>query len=194
MAGIALVALVALVAGQRFARQSNGEPAAAGTADFAGAAPAAVDQSRAAGAQAPDISGLTPAEAAARLYDRVMGAHERGREDTVQTFAPMAIAAYRMLGRLDADQRYDMGRIAAISGDEVLARAQADTILAQNPTHLLGLILSANAARMRRDTSAERRILNRLASLAPSERAKNLSEYAAHANDIDVALDQARRP
>ena len=78
-----------------------------------------------------------------RLYNRVMGQHERGRADSVRLFAPMAITAYQQLGPLDLDQRYDMGRIAAISGDEALARAEADTILAKHPNHLLGLILAA---------------------------------------------------
>ena len=75
----------------------------------------------------------------------------------------------------------------------VLARAEADTILAQHPNHLLGLILAANAAHMRHDLAAERRYYDELASAAPAERAKQLPEYAEHANDITIALD-ARRP
>jgi hypothetical protein len=188
LAAVALVALVALLAGQRFGRPADDATAtpagAAGAAPFAGATSAG---------QPPDISNLSPAEAAIRLYNRVMGAHERGRADTVQIFAPMAITAYQMLGNLDLDQRYDMGRIAAVSGDEPLARAQADTILAQNPTHLLGLILAANAAHMRKDTAAERSYRDKLAAAAPAERAKKLPEYVTHENDIAVALE-AQRP
>jgi len=188
LAAVALVALVALLAGQRFGRppeDATATPAGApGAAPFAGATGSG---------QAPDISNLSPAEAAIRLYNRVMGAHERGRADTVQIFAPMAITAYQMLGNLDLDQRYDMGRIAAVSGDETLARAQADTILAQNPTHLLGLILAANAAHMRKDAAAERSYRDRLVAAAPAERAKNLPEYVTHENDIAVALE-AQRP
>ena len=106
IAGIALVALIALVAGQRFSRSNNdAEATSAGAAPFAGAT---------GNGQAPDISNLSPAEAAIRLYNRVMGAHERGRADSVQIFAPMAITAYQMLGTLDLDQRYDLGRIAAV--------------------------------------------------------------------------------
>jgi hypothetical protein len=123
----------------------------------------------------------------------VMGAHERGRADSVQIFAPMAITAYQMLGNLDLDQRYDVGRIAAVSGDETLARAEADTILAQNPNHLLGLILAANAAHMRKDAAAERTYRNKFAAAVPAERAKQLPEYVTHENDIEVALE-AQRP
>jgi hypothetical protein len=185
IAGIALVALIALVAGQRFSRLNNdAEATSAGAAPFAGAT---------GNGQAPDISNLSPAEAAIRLYNRVMGAHERGRADSVQIFAPMAITAYQMLGTLDLDQRYDLGRIAAVAGDEALARAQADTILAQHPNHLLGLILAGNAARIRKDSTAERGYHDKLVAAAPAERAKRLPEYVTHENDIAIALD-AKRP
>jgi hypothetical protein len=136
---------------------------------------------------------MSPATAAIRLYDRVMSAHEQGHADTVQMFAPMAIAAYNMIGTLDLDQRYDLGRIAAISGDETLARAQADTILASNPKHLLGLILAGNAARMRKDAAAERSYRDKLVAAVPTERTKQLPEYITHENDITIALD-AKRP
>jgi hypothetical protein len=189
VAAIALVALVALVAGQRFSRGSSNAAPAQGAQNAGAVAPFA----NAGGGQPPDISNMTPAEAAVRLYNRVMGAHERGRADTVQIFAPMAITAYQMIGNLDLDQRYDVGRIAAVAGDESLARAEADTILAQNPNHLLGLILAGNAARMRKDQAAERSYHDKLVAAAPAERAKQLAEYITHENDITIALD-AKRP
>lgn len=184
VAAIAFLALIALVAGQRFSRSASEQPAGAESA----AAPFASG-----GGQAPDISNLTPAEAAMRLYDRVMSQHERGRADSVQIFAPMAIMAYQALGQLDLDQHYDVGRIAAVSGDETLARAEADTILAKDPTHLLGLILAGNAAKMRKDSAAERSYYDKLVAAAPSERGKQLPEYSAHENDITIALE-AKRP
>ena len=186
VAAIALVALVALVAGQRFGRaraESAATPQPEQAAPFAGGA---------GGSRPPDISNLSPADAAIRLYDRVMGMHERGKADSVQLFAPMAIAAYGMIDKLDLDQRYDLGRIAAVSGDQTIARAQADTILAQNPNHLLGLILAANAAKMRNDAAAERSYRDKLAASAASERAKQLPEYTTHTNDIAIALDSKR--
>lgn len=189
VAAIAMVALIALIAGQRFNRPaaSASQP---GAADMGGAAPFAGATGNGA---APDISNLTPADAADRLYDRVMSAHERGISDTVQLFAPMALTAYQMIGPLNLDQHYDVGRIAAVSGDEGLARAEADTILAQHPNHLLGLILAGNAARMRKDTAAERTYHDKLVAVAPTERATQLPEYTTHANDITFALD-AKRP
>jgi hypothetical protein len=193
VAAIALVALIALLAGQRFGRApedatQTAAPAGAPTAD-AGAAPFAGATGN---GSAPDISKLSPAEAAIRLYNRVMGAHERGQADSVRLFAPMAITAYQMIGALDLDQHYDLGRLAAVSGDEGMARAHADTILAQNPTHLLGLILAANAAHMRKDVAAERSYHDKLAASVAAERAKQLPEYTEHENDITVSLNSKR--
>jgi len=184
IAGISLLAVVAFIAAQRF---SGGAPADTAPQQAGASAPTAAT------GQPPDISNLTPAEAAVRLYNRVMGQHERGRADSVQLFAPMAIAAYQQLGPLDLDQRYDVGRIAAVSGDESLARAEADTILSKNPNHLLGLILAANAARIRKDTAAERTYRDKFLAAATAERAKQLPEYITHENDIAIALE-AKRP
>jgi hypothetical protein len=171
------------MAGQRVGRAANDAPAI-----DASSQPVGNETGR-----PPDISNLSPTDAAVRLYNRVMGAHERGRADSVALFAPMAIAAYQMIGNLDLDQRYDLGRIAAVSGDEATARAQADTILARNPTHLLGLILAADAARIRKDSVALRSYRDKLVAAAPAERAKRLPEYVTHENDISLALD-AKRP
>jgi hypothetical protein len=188
VAAIALVAFIALVAGQRFGRTPDQSPAAA-QADGA-AAPFA---SGAGPVAAPDISQMSPGERAIRLYDRIMAAHENGHADTVAMFAPMAIQAYESLDSLDLDARYDLGRIAAISGDETLARAEADTILTKHPNHLLGLILAGNAAHMRKDSAAERAYHDKLAAAAPVERKLNLPEYTTHENDVAIALAE-RRP
>lgn len=184
VAGIALVAFIALVAGQRFGRSPASAPAAT-AAPFADAGGST--------GRPPDLSTMSTSDAAARLYDRVMSAHERGFADTVAFFSPMAIQAYQMIGQLNVDQRYDLGRLGAVSGDQDLARAEADTILSQSPTHLLGLILAGNAASMRKDVAAERDYYDKLKAAASAEQAKNLPEYAEHANDIKLALD-AKRP
>jgi hypothetical protein len=185
VAGIALVAFIALVAGQRFGRSPASNPSVdQSAAPFAGAGGTG---------RPPDLSTMSTSDAAARLYDRVMSAHERGFADTVAFFSPMAIQAYQMIGQLNLDQRYDLGRLGAVSGDQDLARAEADTILSQNPSHLLGLILAGNAANMRKDVAAERQYYDKLKAAAASEQAKNLPEYAEHANDIKMALD-AKRP
>jgi hypothetical protein len=192
VAAIALVALISLVVGQRFGSRTSG---AGGTDVLDGAnaqGPTAISSADAApvGAmpRAPDISQLTPAQRAERLYDRIMTENEAGRTENVRTFLPMAIAAYEMLGPLNLDQRYDLGRIGEVAGDTTLARAQADTILREHPTHLLGLILGAKAARMVGNEPHARQFDARLVSVEPRERTAARPEYLLHRNDIDSAL------
>ena len=181
VAAIALVAFIALVAGQRFSRSNT----------VTEAPPADLPAAQSGGAP-PDISQMTPEERAERLYDRVMALNERGRADSVRFFAPMAMQAYRMLGTLNADQRYDLGRIAAVSGDAQTAKAEADSILGTQPQHLLGLLLAADAARERGDQAAETSYLRRFVAAEPAERARQLPEYQQHANEIDTRLAKAR--
>lgn len=135
---------------------------------------------------------MTPTERAERLYDRVMSLAERGRADSVQFFMPMAIQAYENIGTLNADQRYDLGRLAEVGGDATIAAAQADTILRTEPRHLLGLLLASRAARLRNDQGAAARFLEQLAQAEPRERARQLPEYLVHQNDIDMALAEYR--
>ena len=142
--------------------------------------------------RAPDISQMTPDQQAERLYDRIMREAEAGQIGNVRTFMPMAIAAYERLAPLNDDQRYDLGRIGEVGGDVALARAQADTILRGKPAHLLGLILSAKAARMAKDEARARQADARLLAAEPRERAAGLKEYLLHKNDIDAALAAAR--
>jgi hypothetical protein len=175
--------MISLVAGQRYAA-NRPQPQPSGDA-IADQAPL--------GARAPDISALTPAQRAIRLYDRLMMYNEAGKTDSVKFFAPMAIAAYEMLGDLDLDGHYDVGRIGEISGDAGLAAAEADTILRKNPNHLLGLSLAAHAAQLQNRATDERKYFQRLVAAEPAERKKQIPEYITHERDIDVAIEEARR-
>jgi hypothetical protein len=173
--------LVAFIAGQKFGGGSAA-PAAAGPS-AAGAPPA--------GARAVDIASMTPQERADRLFDRVMTLAARGQGDSVQFFAPMAIQAFESLAPLDIHGRYDLGLLGVFSGDGTLAQAQADTILAAQPTHLLGLTLAMRAAGLRGDTNAFADYARRLTAALASERAKGLPEYTDHGPDIDAAVREA---
>jgi hypothetical protein len=198
VAAIALVALIALVVGQRFGGRATGTTDVLDGANAQGptaivAPDAGTDAAPAGGMpRAPDISQLTPAQRAERLYDRIMREAEAGKTEEVRTFLPMAVAAYEMIAPLNLDQRYDLGRIAEVGGDTTLARAQADTILRQRPTHLLGLILGAKAARMVGNEPHARQFDVRLLSVAPREQGAALPEYLLHRNDIDQALAAAK--
>jgi hypothetical protein len=123
---------------------------------------------------APDISGMSSRERAARPSDRVMRLHEEGKIDSISFFAPMALGAYQAITDIDNDARYDMARIAMIVGALSVARAQDDTILRQNPIHLLGLILAADLARSNGDDSVAARIDAKLVHAAPRERRRRL--------------------
>src|SRR5688572_21691837 len=183
VAAIALLALIALAAGQRFSRTPPG----------GGELTTPMGSPIQGSGRAPDISSLTPAERAERLYDRIMGAAERGRADSVQFFMPMALQAYQALGPMNVDQRYDLGRLAEVAGDAKLATAQADTILRSQPQHLLGLVLASRAARLRGDERASVQFLERLSRAERAEREKQLPEYLLHQNDIDIALAELRQ-
>jgi hypothetical protein len=116
-----------------------------------------------------------------------------GKIDSVQFFAPMALTAYQMLSPLNADQRYDMGRIGEVVGALPLAKAQADSILRENPNHLLGLILEARLATIAGDTAQLRSYERRLVAAQKTELATKRDEYARHQDDISNALRQARK-
>ena len=179
VAGIALLALLAFIVGQQFGR-SGGRRAAA-------AAPPAVAQ----GGRAPDISQMSPQERADRLFNRVMTYLGNGQGDSVTFFAPMAIQSFEALAPLNAHQRYDLGLLGIVSGEATLALAQADSILAEQPSHLLGLILGMRASGLSGDSAARQRFADRLRSSLVSERAKQLQEYEDHAQDIDAAIREA---
>ena len=143
--------------------------------------------------RAPDISQLSPQERADRLFNRVMILNSQGKTDSVLFFAPMALESYRLLTPMNADQRYDMGRIAEVAGAIPLAGAQADTILQQNPTHLLGLILAARVAALEKQPAKEAAFAKRLLAALQSETAKKLPEYDRHQDDITSAVTEARK-
>ena len=149
------------------------------------------DQSAA--VRAPDISSLSPQERADRLYNRVMLLATQGKIDSVQFFAPMAVQSYLLLAPLNADQRYDLGRIGEVTGALPLAKAQADSILLENPNHLLGLILEARLATIGGDTTQLRSYERRLIAAQKAELAKKRDEYIRHEDDITNALQQARK-
>jgi hypothetical protein len=204
IASVALIALIALVAGRNFGLGFNraapapqpeaaaGDQPVTGDAPFAGAN-AGGDTTGDGVVRAPDISSMSPGERADRLFDRVMRLKEEGKQDSVEFFAPMVMSAYQMIGTLNADQHYDLGRIGEVTGVNGLARAEADTILKTDPTHLLGLALAAHAATAANQPAAARQFYRRLLIAAPGETAKALPEYARHRNDIDAAIAEGKK-
>lgn len=192
-AAIALLAFAAYVAAQRFGAidvpRATASAPATGGATMPGAPFAAGGVQPSAG----DISSLSPEERADRLHDRIMRLYEQGQADSVQFFAPMALSAFEMLPQLDEHRRYDLGRIGEVTGSLQIAKAQADTILAANPRHLLGLILASRVAELEGRESDRAALTARLLEAAEAELERNPIEYQLHATDINIALAEARR-
>lgn len=143
---------------------------------------------------APDISSMSPEEQADRLFNRVMRLSSEGKADSAAFFGTMAFGALEALEPLDAHRRYDMGLVALVMGDQSRAKAQADSILAQNRNHLLGLSLAARVADARKDAAAAATFRRRLLAAEPTERVRALPEYTDHAADVKTAVERARQP
>ena len=179
IAAIAVLSLIAFVAGVNWRSGRPSAPVAVAAAP--GRAPG----------RAPDISQMSPEERADRLFQRVMTYVAQGQTDSVRFFSPMAIQSMAAISPLDAHRRYDLGLLGVVSGDGIMARAQADTILATQPQHLLGLILGMRAAGLQLDTLARRGFEERFLSALPRERPKGLAEYTDHGPDIESAAREA---
>ena len=191
VAAIALVTLLAFLAGGAFNKQRGSRLDAPQNAlPQAGLDDRGTTEGSSADGivRAPDISQMSPEERADRLFNRVMLLDSQGKSDSVLFFAPMAIESYRMLSPLNIDQRYDLGRIAEVSGALPLAKAQADTILLQNPTHLLGLVLATRVAILDKRVSDAAAYSSKLRAVYSSESAKKLPEYDRHKDDIQNVL------
>jgi hypothetical protein len=80
-----------------------------------------------------------------------------------------------------------------VAGALPLAKAQADSILRENPSHLLGLILEARMATLAGDSTRLHSYERKLLAAEKTEMAKKLDEYMRHQNDITNALQQARK-
>ncbi|MEO7085659.1 MAG: hypothetical protein ABI442_15045 [Gemmatimonadaceae bacterium] len=182
IAGAAVFTLVGFSIGQFLAKRSGG---AAATEQVA------TTPLGPATGSAPDISQMSPQERASRLFNRVMSLSEQGKMDSARFFAPMAIQSYEMLGPVDAHVRYDIGEISVATGDVTRAKAEADTILAAKPKHLLGLVLAIRAAELTKDQASAEKFRRRLVSAEKAERATGLKEYDEHSRDIDEALKKA---
>ncbi len=195
VAFVALMAVVAMLAGQNFGAERGSvidgsanalpTPSIDGPA-FGGGAPGGAAPGG--GARPPDISNMSPEERAVSLYNRIISADERGLKDSVLFFAPMGLAAHELLRGISIDNRYHAGRIAEVAGLPVIARAQSDTILSIDQNHLLGIILGIRAARLAKNEPRARELEAQLLRVADAEQARQLPEYEGHPAEIRLAL------
>src|SRR3989454_7640720 len=184
VAGAAVGALLTVVALRLGSSSGGGMRESGGVGD--GPAPAAR-------IPAPDISQMSPEEQARRLFDRVVGLAERGVQDSVRLFLPMALGAYAQLPALDLDARYDIGVLHLAGSDGAGALAQADTILRTVPTHLYGFMLRARAYERAHDRPRAHPAHAGFLRYATAARARRRPEAAEQQNTIDAFHAEALR-
>jgi tetratricopeptide (TPR) repeat protein len=176
IAGVAMFVLI-VVLGVRMV-QPGGPSAPAGT----GVAPVAAGTGT-----PPDLSSMTPREAADRLFDRVMRSASMGDSAAAQQFLPMALAAYDLAQPLDHDGLFHLSLLNRVALNLDAALAGAEEVLAVEPNHVLALSAAAEAAidLGRLDDAAG--YYERLVAAYPQETARPLPEYQAHANLMESA-------
>lgn len=142
-----------------------------------GSAPAGAP---AAGGAPPDISNMSPRERFMRLYDRIITAAQTGDQKTVEQFTPMALSAYSMLEKVDADARYHLAMLQLHVGNVPGAQALADTIQKKEPEHLFGWVIAGAVARFTKDDQARNAAYRKFLDRYEAEMKKGLPEYAEH--------------
>lgn len=134
---------------------------------------------------------LTPRASADQLFNQAMSAYESGDLASAQSFIPMAITAYRQLGSLDLDARYHLALLALAAGRQQDALAQADTMMAQVPEHLLALSVSARAHEALGDEDRAAQLWQRFLEAYTPDVAASRPEYMDHARALPERRDWA---
>jgi len=139
----------------------------------------------------PDLSSMTPREAADRLYNRVMAASSEGDSTQAQSFLPMAIGAYERAMPLDHDGLFHLSLLQRTGLQLEDALETALQILDEDPDHVLGLNAAAAAAlELGRDeevTDYYRRIIE----VYDEQLARGLPEYDGHMQIMVSARESA---
>lgn len=143
--------------------------------------------------QAPDISGLTPAERFIRLNNRIMEAAGRGDSATVVNFTPMALGAYAQLDTVTNDERYHAAVLNAQVGRLAEASALTDTMLAATPGYLLAYVVRGDLAQFQQDEARLRRAYADFNAAYTAESAARRPEYADHQNVLDEFRGRATK-
>ena len=179
IAGVALFGLI-IVVGTQMVGQGGPE------------APGAVQSVPQTGAGSPpDLSSMTPIEAADRLFNRVMTSVAQGDSAQAQQFMPMAVGAYELARPLDQDGLFHLSMLQRTAGMLEDALATAQEVLDQDPDHLLGLHAAAEAAvELGRDEDA-RGYFRHIVDVYTPQMARQLVEYLDHSGITDDMLSAA---
>jgi len=135
--------------------------------------------------QPPDLSSMSPREAADRLFNRVMTASENGNTEEAQRFMPMALQAYDRVGTLDNDARYHVALLHLTAGDMKSVRAQIDKLRKSAPHHLFGYMLEREMAERSGKQDGVARANKAFLAAYDAEMASGRMEYQEHRGNIE---------
>lgn len=135
--------------------------------------------------QPPDLSRMSPREAADRLFNRVMTASESGNTEEALRFAPMAIQAYDRVGTLDNDARYHVALLHLTVNNSKNARVQIDLLRKSVPKHLLAYMLEHQIAEHSGTQDSAARAIKDFLAAYDTEIAAGRAEYQDHLNSIE---------
>lgn len=127
-----------------------------------------------------------------RLFNRIMMAAEQGNEAEVAQFMPMAIQAYEMVDALDNDGLFHLALLHLTNEAYDEAQQAAGRILADNPDHLLGLAVAAQAAEATGATDEAAGYWNHYLDVYDTEAGKPLPAYVDHQPILTEYRDMAR--
>lgn len=141
------------------------------------------------GAAPPDLTTMTRIEAADRLFNRVMTADANGDSTQVQQFIPMAIGAYERARPLNADGLFHLALLQRTALNLEEALSAAESILVDEPNHLLGLYVAAQTSHDLGRGERATEYYERLVASYAQEMANPRQEYLDHGN-IARTLEQ----
>jgi predicted Zn-dependent protease len=143
-------------------------------------------------AQPPDLSSMTPREAADRLFNRVMAASENGNQAEASQFTPMALQAYANLGNLDNDARYHVALLHLTANDTRRAQTQIDLLRKSAPKHLLAFMLEHQIAKQSGKQDNATRAFKAFLTAYDAEIAVGQADYQDHLSSIERVRTAAR--
>ncbi|MDH3270870.1 MAG: zinc ribbon domain-containing protein [Gemmatimonadota bacterium] len=142
---------------------------------------------------APDISSMSPIEAADRLFNRVMQAVSQGDSAQAQAFMPMAIAAYQRARPLSLDGLFHLSMLNRTAMNLEAALDQALEIVELDPNHLLGRAAAAEAAIELGDLEEAEVHYRRILEVYDDEVLRPLEEYEMHSTIVVELKNDAER-
>lgn len=143
------------------------------------------------GGAPPDLTSMTPREAADRLFNRVMTAAAREDAAEANSFLPMAIDAYGLAQPLDDDGLFHLALLQRAAGEHEESLAAALEGLQENPDHLLNLSAAAEASLQLGEVDAGREYYQRVLDAWEGEVAAGREEYEEHGPLLPLIREDA---